>query len=134
MGTYAMPSLEHPSLGDGPDTCGDVTSEDIVALLDASYTQSILDAIQSEPKPVRALLTASDASRPTLYRRLNSLQDAGLVESSMEYDADGHHRTVFEASFEKIAIDVNGADLAVTVVADGSESPTSRSRPRASGD
>lgn len=134
MGTYGMTALEHSSLGDGPDAGGDVASEDIVALLDASYTQSILDAIQSEPKPVRALLTASDASRPTLYRRLNSLQDAGLVESSMEYDADGHHRAVFEASFEKISIDVSGADLAVTVVADGSESPTNQSLSRASGD
>jgi len=92
-----------------------VASEELLELLDANYTQAILEAIRAESKPARALAEECDASRPTVYRRLNSLQDAGLVETSMAYDADGHHRTVFEATLESVRVDVVGEGLSVTV-------------------
>lgn len=47
-----------------------------------------------------------DASRPTVYRRLNRLEAVGLVDSAMTYDAHGHHRTVFEAIMQSLSIEV----------------------------
>jgi predicted transcriptional regulator len=91
------------------------TPEEVLELLDADYTQSILEAIQEEPKPARELAEQCGASRPTVYRRLNRLQDVGLVTTGMAYDADGHHRTVFEAAFESIIFDVTGDGFAVSV-------------------
>jgi len=129
-----MTQLEQPALGEPTETDRKSLSEDVVALLDATYTQSILEAIRAEPKCARALAADCGASRPTVYRRLNSLQDAGLVESSMEYDADGHHRTLFEASFAEISIEVNGEDIAVTLVGDEPDSTARRVLGTVSGD
>jgi len=94
----------------------ELPAEDLLALLEADYTRTILAAIRSDPKPARALVEECGASRPTIYRRLNSLQDAGLVESRMAYDPDGHHRTVFESTLERVAIDVTDDGLSVTVI------------------
>lgn len=101
----------------GPDI--EPSSEEILGLLDAEYTQSILEATRDESKSARTLAEECGASRPTVYRRLNSLQDAGLIESSMVYDADGHHRTVFEATLEAVSFSVTANGLSVTITRRG---------------
>ena len=97
--------------GETPETA----PEEILALLNTDYTRAILEAIEAEAKAARDIAEECDASRPTVYRRLNGLQEAGLVETGMVYDADGHHRTVFEATFEALSVDVTADGLAVTV-------------------
>jgi DNA-binding IclR family transcriptional regulator len=104
-------------------------TEELLELLDANYTQAILEASRGEPKSASDLAEECGASRPTVYRRLNSLQDAGLVETGMAYDADGHHRTVFEATLESMSVDVGDEGLSVTV----ETNPTERRPPRRSG-
>jgi hypothetical protein len=52
----------------------------VLDLLEDEYTRRILEALAEEPRPARELIEATDASRATVYRRLNSLQDHGLVE------------------------------------------------------
>jgi response regulator of citrate/malate metabolism len=95
-------------------------SRDVLTLLDAEYTQRILQAIRTEAKPARAIAEECGASRPTVYRRLNGLRDAGLVEAAMRYDVDGHHRTVFETTFEALSVDVTADGLDVTITTNGS--------------
>jgi len=90
------------------------TAGEIMELLDAEYTQEILEAIRAEARSARELATVCGASRPTTYRRLNALVAAGLVETDMVYDADGHHRTVYEATFRRLSIDVTDDGLSVT--------------------
>jgi DNA-binding HxlR family transcriptional regulator len=97
------------------DTREQAASEELLALLDADYTQSILEAIRTEAKSARALVEECGASRPTIYRRLNSLEEAGLVESAIAYDPDGHHRTAFEATLETVAVDMTDDELSVSV-------------------
>lgn len=87
----------------------------LLDVLDADYTEAILEAIHEDAKPARALVEECGASRPTIYRRLNTLQEAGLVESRMTLERDGHHRTVFEARFDSISIDVADDGLSVSV-------------------
>jgi DNA-binding transcriptional ArsR family regulator len=101
----------------GNETSHDETVEvgEILAILDAEYTRSLLEAIRGEAMPARDLAEVCGASRPTIYRRLNKLQEAGLVESSMEYDGNGHHRTVFENTFEKLTVDMTDNGVSVTV-------------------
>lgn len=111
---------------EGQQTETDVSSEEILALLDADYTQSILGAIQRTPKSARELAAECGASRPTVYRRLNSLQDAGLIETEMLIDADGHHRTVFEATVEQVSVELTDAGLSVRVSYQSAESAPAR--------
>lgn len=95
---------------------GQVPAPDaLLELLTADYTRAILAAIRTEPKPARVIAEECGASRPTVYRRLNSLEDAGLVASGMAYESDGHHRTVFEATLETLSLDLVDDGLSVTV-------------------
>jgi predicted transcriptional regulator len=123
-----MPLRESPhEEADGSDATEKRTaSEELLELLDTEYTQRILEAVRTEPKPARALAEECDASRPTVYRRLNSLQEAGLVETSMTYDADGHHRTVFEATLESITVDVRDDGFSVTITTSAKDRSPSR--------
>ncbi|QLH77250.1 winged helix-turn-helix transcriptional regulator [Halosimplex rubrum] len=112
------------------DAPGDPLADELLELLDAEYTRPILEAIRADPKPARAIADACGASRPTVYRRLNALQEAGLVDTDLAYDADGHHRTVFEAAFESLTVAVTEDGLSVTVTTSGSErSSNGRTRP-----
>ncbi|ELZ20551.1 transcriptional regulator [Halosimplex carlsbadense 2-9-1] len=96
------------------DASGALSTDELLELLDAAYTRSILEAIRTEPKPARAIADTCGASRPTVYRRLNRLQEAGLVDTDLACDTDGHHRTVFEAAFESLTIGFTDAGLSVT--------------------
>jgi len=99
-------------------------------LLDAEYTQAVLEAVGEEAKSAGEVAELCDASRPTVYRRLNSLQEVGLVDTEMEYDADGHHRTVFEATLELVSVDVTGDSLSMTVTRHDPEPGTRAERRR----
>jgi AcrR family transcriptional regulator len=103
--------------GDEPE----LSPAELLALLDAEYTRAILAAAGQRARSARAIAEEVGASRATVYRRLDSLQEAGLVETGMQYDADGHHRAVFEATLETLSIDVTGDGLSVTVTTSGSE-------------
>ena len=114
--------------GSEHDPDGERDPTDLLSLLNAEYTTSILEAIQRESKSARAIAEECGASRPTVYRRLNALEDAGLVDSGMVYDADGHHRTVFETTLEAISVDLVGGGLSVSVATSGSDRSSSRPR------
>lgn len=88
---------------------------DLLELLDADHTQTILAETRAAPRSARALADVCGASRATIYRRLNRLEDAELVESGMRYDADGHHRTVYEATLESVTVDVTEDGYALSV-------------------
>jgi DNA-binding HxlR family transcriptional regulator len=84
-------------------------SEEFAAVLDLledEYTRRILEALAEGPRPARALIDACDASRATVYRRPNCLQDHGLVEVGVEPHREGHHRKVFESLLERATVEV----------------------------
>ncbi|MFB6228344.1 MAG: ArsR/SmtB family transcription factor, partial [Halobacteriales archaeon] len=66
--------------------------EAILSLLNDEYARDILDALGRESLSARELTDRMDASRPTVYRRLDSLEEAGVVESTMQIHPEGHHR------------------------------------------
>jgi predicted transcriptional regulator len=93
---------------DGPSLTS--PPEEIVDLLTDEYARQILRAVTDDPKPACDLVDMLGVSRPTVYRRLDDLEAAGLVEPRMSFDPDGHHRQEFHATFEEVT---------VTLTADG---------------
>lgn len=100
---------------DEPDS--DRTDE-VLALLEDDYSRSILEAVHAEPRSARDLVEVCDASRATVYRRLDRLDDVGLVDSWLSYDADGHHRTVFEATLDAVTVGLGADGIGVTITTD----------------
>ncbi|MFC6955016.1 winged helix-turn-helix domain-containing protein [Halorubellus litoreus] len=108
---------DHPPF---PDATPDQSAPpvDVLTLLAADHTQKILGHIHDSPTPARAVVEVCDASRTTVYRRLNRLVDAGLVDTRMTLDPDGHHRTVFETTIDEITLDLTDDGYALDVHTD----------------
>lgn len=101
--------------GDAADGAS-VAPETLLALLEDDHSQAILSSIADEAKPAREILGEVTASRATVYRRLNSLEDAGVVASGITLDADGHHRQAYRAVLSDVTVSVGPDGLSVEVV------------------
>jgi len=86
-----------------------------LCLLDDAYARSILIALVRGPRSGRALAERCDISRPTAYRRLNRLEEAGFVTTELCPDPDGHHRTEFSLARDRLTVVIEDGSLAVTL-------------------
>jgi len=109
--------------GDSSDSTIRPSTDVLIDLLSDEHARDILEAICLEPKSARDLASECDASRTTVYRRLNRLQEAGLVREQMAYDSDGHHRLRFRPAVEQVAIELGETGLEVEFTTDVSVLP-----------
>jgi len=93
----------------------DVAPTTLLELLDDEYARGILEATVEEAVPARELAERLGASRATVYRRLERLEEAGLIEPAMTYDADGYHRKVFRATLRSVTLTLDGGAVEATV-------------------
>jgi DNA-binding HxlR family transcriptional regulator len=123
MATTADPTDPRSS---GRDRRTDATTETLVResdsaapaaldLLDDEYAREVLFALTSGPRRGRDLVAACDASRSTVYRRVNSLEDAGLVTTETNVDPDGHHCKEFRLVRDRLTVTFRDGAIAVRV-------------------
>ena len=82
----------------------DAGLETVVGLLDDDHVRVILLATSENPLSASELTEECDASRQTVYRRLERLQEAGLVDDQTRVRKDGHHDTVYTATLDRVSI------------------------------
>jgi len=87
----------------------------VAQLLEDDCVQRILTATLDEPMSASELTEVCDASRATVYRRLDDLSERGLVDDRTRPDADGHHRTVYRATLDRVVVDLTEDGFEVTV-------------------
>ncbi len=87
-----------------------VEADELLELLGDEYTYCVFEAIVEKPRTGRELVEATDASKPTVYRRLQDLEEAGLVDSTMNIASDGNHCKQFHAvvSSLEVGFDADG--------------------------
>ena len=88
-------------------------AEEVLSLLADDHAQAIIELISEEALPVREIATELDISRATVYRRLNRLEEAGLVDAAMTYRSDGRHRQRFRATVEKGHLAIDDGEIAL---------------------
>jgi len=81
-----------------------VSTDALISLLSDEHAREVSTAIVDEAKTAREIVAECDSSRTTVYRRLNRLEDAGLLTTGMRYDANGHHRTTYQLRFDSLSI------------------------------
>lgn len=81
-----------------------VEADELLELLGDEYTYCVFEAIVEKPRTGRELVEATDASKPTVYRRLQDLEDAGLVDSTMNIASDGNHCKQFHTVVTSIEV------------------------------
>jgi DNA-binding transcriptional ArsR family regulator len=86
-----------------------VDADDLLELLGDEYTYRVFEAVVEQSRTGRELIEATDASKATVYRRLDDLEDAGLVESTLDIASDGNHRKRFHAVVTAMQVNF-GAD------------------------
>lgn len=89
----------------------DFDPTDVIELLDDDYAREILVAASVEPMSADALGEACDASLPTVYRRVDELEDAGLLDVQTLPDDEGHHYKVYSTRMERFAVEIEDGSL-----------------------
>ena len=102
----------------------DESPADVFALLDDEYARAILAATSRRPMSAPTLAEVCDASRPTVYRRIERLKELDLVSERTEHDDDGHHRRVYAARFDEVTVSLDDGEYEVSV--DRGDDPADR--------
>ena len=113
MTMHAAPR-ESPHSQEG-DVAPDISSEQLLDLLGDEYTRTVLQAVAERPRTGTEVLEATSVSRATAYRRLNDLVEAGLVDSEVVPDPDGHHHEQFSAVFERARLTAADGEIHVDI-------------------
>jgi len=92
-----------------------VDSREVYSLLDDEYARRILVETYDETRSPSALSEACDASEATVYRRLERLQEQGLVESVQEIDPGEGPQQVYAARLDRVSVDLTATGFEVDV-------------------
>jgi predicted transcriptional regulator len=87
----------------------------LVDLFDDEHVRTILAATSAEPLSAAALSDRCDLSTSAVYRRLDRLVDADLLEERTRPRSDGHHDTVYVAAIDRFELRVDDGDIDWTV-------------------
>ena len=91
------------------------SSVDAAALEDAT-ARTILTQTSLEPMSATTLSERCDASKPTVYRRLDDLRELDLLVEQTEPDPEGgHHRTVYATNMERITVELRDGEVHLSV-------------------
>ncbi|WP_277556186.1 ArsR/SmtB family transcription factor [Halobaculum limi] len=82
----------------------DVDRVEVLRLLDDEYARAILTATSREPMSAKELAAAIDASPPTVYRRVDDLQAAGLIVEELQYESSGHHYGEYRICVDRVTV------------------------------
>ncbi|OIB58021.1 winged helix-turn-helix domain-containing protein [Natrialba sp. SSL1] len=99
--------------------------ETVLQTLDDDTCRQILTALD-EPKAATALCEECDVPSSTMYRKLDLLREAALVEEYTEVRRDGPNATLYERNFTTIAVGIDDADEFTVQVKRPAEQPEDR--------
>ncbi len=87
----------------------------VVGLLDDEHARSILVATSEEPLSATELSERCDVSVSSIYRRLDRLAEAGLLDEQTRPRRDGHHETVYVSLLGRFELTIEDGTLEWTV-------------------
>lgn len=107
---------------------GEWRHENPVALLQQlgdEYTRAAFEAVLDRPRSGRAVAAVTKMSRPTAFRRLNALEELGVLVTEQRIDADdGHHHKQYRAVVDGFTVTIDDGDIEVVLESDPSAGPT----------
>lgn len=115
MAAHLKSPESNPSTDRSEQESTEPTTAELLELLGDEYTRRVLEAVAEKPRSGRAVADVADVSRPTAYRRLNDLRDAGLVTGEMVISQDGQHHERFEVARDCIDISLESGAIEAAV-------------------
>lgn len=105
-------------LPDGELHAGELDDRRVEEILDAmgdTCARDVLAAICREPRSAQDVASMLDHSLQTVYRRIDLLEEYGLVTSQIQIAGDGNHSRVFEAAFDDVLVSVEDEQYDVRI-------------------
>ncbi len=90
------------------ERAGDETANDVLDALGDKKTRHCCRVLNDAERSAREISEVTGYSLPTVYRRLNALRKAGLIESRTQIDPGGDHYEAFTTVTDRITVDLEG--------------------------
>ena len=108
-------TVDDPRSDSDPDP--DPKPDAVFELAADDTARRILSAASEEPMSASQLADRCGVSEPTIYRRVKTLREHGLIEGSLKISSDGDHHEEFETTVDRVCLEFDGG-LAVDVQID----------------
>lgn len=89
--------------------------ETVFDVLGCPLSRRILALADVEPCSAEELVSHCEASKPTVYRRLNALQEYDMLVERHAVDDDGTHYKTYETALEAARFAVDSGSFAVDI-------------------
>lgn len=89
--------------------------EEILDTIGDQHARQVLAAISREPRSAKELAEECDLSLPTVYRRIEMLDEYDLVTDRTLVAEDGNHYKVYESNFESTVISLEDQKYRVKI-------------------
>lgn len=86
----------------------DETANDVLDALGDEKTRRCCRVLNREQRSAREIAEITGYSLPTVYRRLNTLRQAGIIDSQTTIDPNGDHYETFTTVAERVTIELDG--------------------------
>lgn len=83
-----------------------INAQEALQLLADPIARDILQALSGMALSAAEVAEWSDCSRTTVYRRLDRLEEAGLVTTELTVDPDGHHHRTYHKRIDALTLSV----------------------------
>ena len=97
------------------DVDEDRSIEDILDTIGDQHARTVLAAISRAPSSAKELAEEVDLSLPTIYRRLELLEEHDLVTERTAVAEDGNHYNVYECNFDSTLIQLEDDEYRVRI-------------------
>lgn len=100
---------------------GNVTSiderpvEQVLDTIGDPYARNVLAAICRRPQSAKELADDLDHSLPTVYRRLDVLEEHNLITARTNVADDGNHHEIYESNFDSVLISVEDDEYDIRI-------------------
>lgn len=93
----------------------------VLAVLEDDDCRAILRATGDEPRSAGELCELCDISSSTVYRKLDALTDAGLLEESVRLSQSGSHSNEYSLAVSALEVSFDGG-IELSMIVDGKPS------------
>jgi DNA-binding transcriptional ArsR family regulator len=93
----------------------DKSIEEILDTIGDEHARTVLASISLEPRSAKELADTCDLSLPTIYRRLELLEEHELVDQETVVAEDGNHYNVYECNFDSTVITLEDDEYQVRI-------------------
>ncbi|SDX78100.1 ArsR/SmtB family transcription factor [Halobellus clavatus] len=87
----------------------------VLDVLSDEYARSILAATSVKPMSAQQLADECGMSKPTVYRRVERLQEHDLLGERTEIQDDGNHYSVYVATLSEVSIELDDGSFEADV-------------------